>query len=99
MHTNLWLCTAVAVFSLAACREPPPNKPPTKTPHRTDFAAEEFGIGRPHTKNAACNQEIDRLLNQIRVCYNSSARADCNVQQQTHSDRIARLKNKYRCRR
>lgn len=79
------------------CKKPPPPDEPSRTPPRTDFAPEEFGIGRKHTRNAACNREIDRLLEPVRLCYNSRPTAECDALQQVHSEKIARIKNSVRC--
>ena len=62
---------AVIVTGAAGCKQKPPPDAPSRTPPRTDFAPEEFGIGRAHTKNAACNREIDQMLEQVRRCYNT----------------------------
>jgi hypothetical protein len=71
--------------------EAPPPKP------RWQYTAEDFGIGRPHTKSAACNRQIDQLLEQIRACYNTREQRECEGLQQKNSDRIGRLKNSRRC--
>ena len=96
MDTRLWLATVV-VLAITACSEPPPYAPSAKTAHRSDFAPEEFGIGRSHTRNARCNREIDRMLNEIRNCYNTGPEADCDALQRTNSDRIGRLTIARRC--
>lgn len=84
------------MFVLLACEKPP--EPDLKIERRTDFAPEEFGIGRPHTRNAACNREIDRLLDATRLCFNSRPEAECSRLQAKNSRAIARLKGTARCR-
>ncbi len=89
---------ALAVLAaLTACDKSP--EPYQKTEHRRDFAPEEFGIGRPHTQDRACNREIDQLLNAVRICYNTRPETECATLQKNQSDRITRLKNSTRCRR
>ncbi|MEW6331068.1 MAG: hypothetical protein AB1560_06395 [Pseudomonadota bacterium] len=91
---------ALAVLAaLAACGKGPDTEPYKKTEHRRDFAPEEFGIGRQHTRDSACNREIDQLLDAVRVCYNTRTEAECVALQQRQADRIARLKNSLRCQR
>lgn len=90
----LWVAILAAV---AGCKQKPPPDAPSHTPPRTDFVPADFGVGRAHTKNAACNREIDRLLEQVRLCYNSRPTAECDPLQRAESDKIARLKNSRRC--
>lgn len=82
---------------VGGCKQKPPPDQPSRTPPRTDFSPEEFGIGRKHTKSVACNREIDQLLEQVRRCYGSRPTAECEVLQRGNSDKIARLKNTSRC--
>ena len=88
---------AVIVASATSCKQKPPPDAPSHTPPRTDFAPADFGVGRAHTKNAACNREIDQLLEQVRLCYNSRPTAECDLLQRAESDKIARLKNSRHC--
>lgn len=88
---------AVLLTGAAACKQKPPPDQPSRTPPRTDFSPEEFGVGRAHTKNAACNQEIDLMLNQARRCYNTRPAAECDAQQRVDAEKTARLKNSRRC--
>jgi len=81
---------------LLGCEKAP--EPEHKIERRTDFAPEEFGVGRPHTRNAACNREIDRLLDATRLCFNSRPEPECNRLQEQHAQTIARLKGTARCR-
>lgn len=94
---------AVMVFlalMAGGCKKSPPPDEPSRTPQRTDFAPAEFGIGKAHTKDAACNREIDALLEPVRLCYNARRpEAECSALQQANSDRIARIRNSLRCQR
>ena len=100
MRARPYIAAALLVLGLAACHKPAPEAPPdVKTEHRTDFSPEEFGIGRPHTRSARCNREIDRLLGMIRQCINKNPDANCDSLQQANNDRIARLENSLHCRR
>jgi hypothetical protein len=84
----------VLAVGIAACEkkvEPEPAKP------RWQYTEEDFGMGKPHTKNRACNREIDKILDQIRVCYNTRTDDECSRLQTQLSDRIGRLKNTRRC--
>jgi hypothetical protein len=85
------------VLLVGGCKQKPPPDEPSHTLPRTDFSPEDFGIGRKHTKNAACNREIDQLLEQVRHCYASRPTAECEVLQRGNSDKIARLKNTSHC--
>lgn len=93
------LVIALCGISLAACKQKPPPDQPSRTPPRTDFTPEEFGIGRKHTPDAACNREIDQMLEQVRQCYNTRPMAECDRLRSADSDKIARMKNSTRCRR
>lgn len=66
---------------------------------RWEYTQEDFGIGKPHTKNSRCNRDIDAQLEAIRACYNAREHAECSTLQQQNSDKIARLKNSRRCQR
>lgn len=91
--------TAVLLLTVVAgCKEPPPE-PHVPTVPRTDFGPEEFGIGRPHTTNQACNREIDFLLDEVRRCFNERPGENCARLQQQRSQEIARFKNSARCQR
>lgn len=90
---------ALCAISFVACRQKPPPDQPSHTPARTDFTPEEFGIGRKHTPDTACNREIDQMLEQVRQCYNTRPTAECDRVRSAHSDKIARMKNSTRCRR
>ena len=88
---------AVIIAGAAGCKQKPPPDAPSHTPPRTDFVPEDFGVGRTHTKNAACNREIDQMLEQVRRCYNTQPTAECDVLQRAEADKMARLKNSRRC--
>ncbi len=94
---KLFLALVLVATAAAACKKQPPPEEPLKTPARTDFAPEEFGIGRPHTKNTACNREIDQLLEEVRLCFNTRPGGNCDSLQQGNSGRISRIKNSLRC--
>lgn len=93
---------AVAVFlALVAggCKKAPPDESSRAQP-RADFTPEEFGIGKAHTRDTACNREIDALLEPVRLCYNNRRPgAECSALQAANSDKIARIKNSLRCQR
>jgi len=97
MKSIIWLFI-VAALVVVGCKQKPPPDEPSRTPPRTDYTPEEFGIGRKHTKSSTCNREIDQLLEQIRLCYGSRPIAECEVLQRGNSDKIGRLKNTNRCR-
>ena len=91
------LALAVLAALVACGKAPEPEY--KKTEHRRDFAPEEFGIGRAHTKDRACNREIDQLLDAVRICYNTRSEAECAALQEKQSEHITHLKNSTRCRR
>jgi len=97
MKSYLWLFI-VAALVVGGCKQKPPPDKPSRTPPRTDYTPEEFGIGRHHTKSKTCNREIDQLLEQLRQCYVSRPITECEVLQRGNSDKIGRLKNTNRCR-
>jgi len=88
-----------AVLVVGGCKQKPPPEEPARTPIRTDFSPEDFGIGRKHTKDPACNREIDLLLDQARLCYGYGSRpaTECEALQSSNSHKIGRLKNSSRC--
>jgi hypothetical protein len=90
------LLGALAILA-SGCKPKAPADVSLNIKPRTDFAPADFGIGRPHTRNQACNREIDRLLDQTRLCFNSHPDGGCDALQQTNSDHIGRLKNSERC--
>lgn len=83
--------------NVAGCKQKPPPDQPSHTPPRTDFSPEEFGVGRKHTPDVACNREIDQMLERVRQCYNTRPTAECDLLRSADSGRIARLKNSTRC--
>lgn len=98
LQSSAWpLILAVLIVSMAACKDKKPIDQPSRTPPRTDFTPQEFGLGRKHTPDAACNREIDQLLEQIRQCYNTRATPECDALRRANSGMIARLKNSQRC--
>jgi hypothetical protein len=103
VHSSIRLLAMVLLGSLAimaaGCKPKPPADVSLNIKPRTDFTPADFGIGRPHTRNQACNREIDRLLNETRLCFNSHPDGGCDALQQTNSDHIGRLKNSERCQR
>jgi len=80
------------------CRDKPGDNAQRIKP-RTDFAPEEFGIGKTHTPSQTCNRQIDALLEEVRRCYNERGDAGCQSLQQNRNQRIAQIKNSARCRR
>jgi len=91
------LLLLVLTLSAGGCKPKPPANEPSRTPPRTDYSPEEFGIGRKHTKSSTCNREIDQLLEQARLCYGSRPLIECEVLQRGNSDKIGKLKNTSRC--
>jgi hypothetical protein len=87
----------LAAVTVTACKKPPPPEQPARIVPRNDFAPEEFGIGRAHTKNFACNREIDGYLEEIRRCYNTHNMEACEGLQRQRTDKINRLKNAAHC--
>ena len=89
----------VVVAVVSGCKQkPPPDDGKAHIVQRTDYTPEEFGIGRTHTADAACNREIDQLLDEVRLCYkNGGTAAKCEYIQRKSSDKIKRLKNSVRC--
>jgi len=100
MRISIAVMMFLAVVA-GGCRKAPPSPDePSRTPQRTDFTPEEFGIGKAHTKDTGCNREIDALLEPVRLCYNNRRpEAECSALQQANSDKIARIKNSLRCQR
>jgi hypothetical protein len=86
----------LAAVAVTACKKPPPPEAERIVP-RNDFAPEEFGIGRAHTKNFACNREIDGYLEEIRKCYNAHNMEACEGLHRQRSEKINRLKNAAHC--
>ncbi len=87
----------ILLIVLAACEQKTQelDKP---TEQRTDYSPEEFGIGRRHTPDRACNREIDSLLNSIRLCYQASGTSKkCDRVQQQNNNKIKKLKHSVRC--
>lgn len=87
----------IAALLVGGCNQKPPAAEPSRTPPRTEYSPEEFGIGRKHTKSAACNRQIDQLLDQARVCYVARPMSECETLQRDNTAKIARLKNSSRC--
>lgn len=96
---SIVLATLVASAFLFGCGEKKREETVSKTEHRRDFGPEEFGIGKPHTRNATCNREIDKLLEEIRACYNSRPESGCDGISAKNNDRIGRVKGLQRCNR
>ncbi len=86
----------LVVLLAAACGKKE-EVPPPPIPTRSDFSPEEFGMGRKHTRNAACNRDIDAILNETRLCVNSGKGTACDAVREKNSHRIARVKNSSRC--
>jgi len=91
------MAMVVALLALLGACGKPKEEPPQPTKPRTDFAPEDFGIGKQHTPNAACNREIDALLDATRLCFNQGARPECDALQTRNSRDISRLKGMRRC--
>lgn len=93
------LLALVAGVFASGCGEKKREETVSKTEHRRDFGPEEFGIGKAHTRSAACNREIDKLLEEIRACYNNRPESGCDAISTKNNDRIGRLKGLQRCNR
>lgn len=93
------LLAAWSLLALAGCSDSKPPAGDKLQLPKYKFDAEDFGIGRKHTPNAGCNQQIDKLLEGIRTCYNTQPAEACKPMQDKNNDRIAHLKNSARCRR
>lgn len=61
------------------------------------YAPEEFGVGRTHVKNAWCNRQIDRLLDETRQCFNTRPARDCDDLQKKNSKKIGGYIKSPRC--
>jgi hypothetical protein len=99
MRSRLSLMLLLVALVPGGCRDNPKPEDTARIRPRTDFTAGEFGIGKAHTPNAACNREIDALLEDVRRCYNTRGDAGCQSLLQNRNGRIAQLKNSVRCRR
>ena len=88
---------ALATVAIPACKKKPPEEIVSHTVQRRDFAPEEFGIGREHTPDRACNRDIDQILDETRRCFNNPPAGGCNRLQEANAARIGRLKNSERC--
>lgn len=90
---------AASLLALAGCSDSrPPAEDKLQLP-KYKFDAEDFGVGRKHTPNVACNRQIDKLLEEIRACYNAKPAEACLPVQDKNNNRIGHLKNSMRCRR
>lgn len=86
------------IAAIPACKpKPPPDAAVSHTVQRRDFAPEEFGIGREHTPDRACNRQIDQILDETRRCYNNPPAGGCERLQEANAAKIGRLKNSERC--
>lgn len=54
-------------------------------------------MGRKHTRNAACNRDIDAILNEVRQCVNSGKGVACDTLREKNSVRVTKIKNSNRC--
>jgi len=98
--TIRWFALLVVLLAaVGACKpKAPPDDGKAHTVQRTDYTPEEFGIGRQHTPDAACNRDIDALLDEVRLCYkNDGTAAKCETLQEKNSGKIKRLRNSVRC--
>lgn len=93
------LLAAGSLLLLAGCSDSkPPAEDKLQIP-KYKFDVEDFGIGRKHTPNSRCNLQIDKLLEEIRACYNTQPAEVCKPIQDKNNNRIGHLKNLARCRR
>ena len=91
------LMAAAMTLGVSGCKKQKEPEGPARIVPRNDFAPEEFGIGKAHTRNFSCNREIDSYLNEIRKCFNSHTAEACEDLQRNRSDKINRLKNAAHC--
>lgn len=94
---NLRFLALAVLAVLPACKQKPPEDVVLHTVQRQDFSPEEFGIGRKHTPDRACNVDIDQLLDETRRCFNSRPSSACERLQEANAAKIGRLKNSERC--
>jgi hypothetical protein len=93
-RVSILICLLIV---LSAC-EKESEKEIKPVVQRTEYSPEEFGMGRRHTPDRACNRNIDALLNKIRLCYkNSGVSKKCDAVQQSSNDSIKKLKHSIRC--
>jgi len=99
MGSRIALICVCALALAGGCKpKAPPDDGKAHTVQRTDYAPEDFGIGRQHTPDTSCNRDIDRLLDEVRLCFrNRGATGACDSLQKRNAERIARLKNTVRC--
>ena len=55
-------------------------------------------MGRKHTPNDKCNQDVDKLLEELRACYNAHEAAKCGELHDKNWRQIGEIKKQRRCR-
>jgi hypothetical protein len=97
------LLTGVAIAlatGIVACKEKaaPAQSPPRAAPKSGwEYTPDDFSIGRKHTPNANCNRQIDRLLDEIRSCFNTHPSQECEATQRKNSEKIGQFRKSRRC--
>ncbi len=86
----LFVCLNVGAFA-AVDDAPAPKK-------QWQYTPEEFGMGRKHTPNDKCNQDVDKLLEELRACYNAHEAAKCGELHDKNWRQIGEIKKQRRCR-
>jgi hypothetical protein len=97
MNIRLTLSTAVLLAGLTGCSDKPKDEPLQLPQYQ--FEEADFGVGRKHTPNAACNRQIDAWLREVVQCYNTHPKDQCAAMQEKTGERIGRLRNSRRCQR
>jgi hypothetical protein len=74
----LLLAATALLLATTIHAEPPAQGAPPTDPN-FKFSKEDFGVGRKHTPNAWCNKQIDKLLDEVRDCFNSNPATECEA--------------------
>ncbi|GEM_PF-1790050 len=100
--TNLFRFGVVLaiVAGVVACKDKPaaPAPVPAGPPKPGwEYTPDDFSIGHKHTHNAGCNRQIDKLLDEIRTCFNTHAAAECATLQKKNSQKMGTYIKSPRC--
>jgi hypothetical protein len=97
LRTGVAIALAIGVV---ACKEKStPTQPPPPTPPKPgwEYTPEDFSIGHKHAPNADCNRQIDRLLDEIRNCFNTHPAPECEAIQGKNSEKIGQFIRSRHC--